>query len=182
MPRLSISQKRSTKRLERSGSGDILVYVHGYKNSFSDAIYVAAELWHYLGRRGVAVAYSWPARTDIWGYVHDRESAQYTAGHFRRLLLNLALNTDAQRIHIVCHSTGAEVVSTALREMRLMGHGRPIEQLRQQLKLGHVVFVAPDLDLMITKKRNFGEGIHELSQTISIYTYHEDRALLFAGR
>ena len=173
---------RINAQLEQSDRRDILIFVHGYRNGFSKAVSVAAELWHYTGRQGVAIAYSWPARKDLWGYVHDRESAQYTAGHFRRFLLYLAGETRAERIHIVCHSTGAEVVSTALRELRLMGHNQPIEALKRRLKLGRVVFVAPDLDLMIAKKRNFGEQFHQLPETITVYVSREDKALNFARK
>src|SRR5262245_16905139 len=37
------------------------VYVHGFNNTFEDALYTSAELWHYLGRQGVAICYTWPA-------------------------------------------------------------------------------------------------------------------------
>ena len=37
------------------------VYIHGYNNTFEDGVLVIAELWHFLGREGVPILYSWPA-------------------------------------------------------------------------------------------------------------------------
>jgi esterase/lipase superfamily enzyme len=36
------------------------VYVHGYNNTFEDGALVIAELWHFLGRQGVPILYTWP--------------------------------------------------------------------------------------------------------------------------
>lgn len=169
-------------QLAQSRSAEIFVYVHGYNNSFEKAVCIAGELWHFLQRRGAVVAYCWPARTDLFGYIHDRESAEYTSGHFREFLLFLARDTDAQRIHIICHSTGAAVVGTALRELRLIYYWRPIEHVRRLLKLGHLVLVAPDIDLALFKARCFGEGLHLLPQSMTIYASPQDKALNFARK
>ena len=37
------------------------VYVHGYNNTFEDGVLVIAELWHFLGRQGGPILYTWPA-------------------------------------------------------------------------------------------------------------------------
>ena len=45
-------------------------------DSFEDAIFRIAELWHFLGREGVPIAYTWPAGHPglLRGYNYDRES------------------------------------------------------------------------------------------------------------
>src|SRR4029453_13693937 len=37
------------------------VYVPGYNNPFEDGVLVIPELWHFLGRQGVPILYTWPA-------------------------------------------------------------------------------------------------------------------------
>jgi esterase/lipase superfamily enzyme len=37
------------------------VYIHGFNNTFEDGALVIAELWHFLGRQGVPILYTWPA-------------------------------------------------------------------------------------------------------------------------
>src|SRR5205085_6132307 len=48
-----------SERLAQSPQKDVYVFVHGYNNSFDDALFRGAEVWHFLGRTGVPVVYSW---------------------------------------------------------------------------------------------------------------------------
>ncbi len=54
-----------------------------YGSKRSDSIDFAAsahaEIWHFLGRRGVPILYSWPAaHGGLLGYFVDRESCEFT--------------------------------------------------------------------------------------------------------
>ncbi len=53
------------------------VLIHGFNNSMEDAAFVITGLWHFLGRQGVPIIYTWPAGV---GYAYDRESGA-TVGH-----------------------------------------------------------------------------------------------------
>ena len=54
-------QQTIRERLALTARKDAYVYIHGYNNSFEDAAFVIAELWHFLGREGVPILYTWPA-------------------------------------------------------------------------------------------------------------------------
>ncbi len=43
--------------------GRVFLYVHGYNNAFDGAAGVLAQFWHFAGRRGVPVLFTWPARS-----------------------------------------------------------------------------------------------------------------------
>jgi hypothetical protein len=45
-------------KLARSRRKDVYIYVHGYRAIFENPTLVATELWHYLGYRGVFIAYA----------------------------------------------------------------------------------------------------------------------------
>jgi esterase/lipase superfamily enzyme len=64
------------------------VYVHGYNDTFEDGALVIAELWHFLGRQGVPILYTWPAGSGsgLRGYEHDRESGEFTLFHLKQFL------------------------------------------------------------------------------------------------
>ena len=168
-------------RLSRSSLKDIYIFVPGFKVDFTYPVLVAAELWHYLGYQGAFIAYSWPSRQRLRDYLTDVETTAFTAQHFRMLLIYLALNTDARRIHILCYSAGARIVSQALHELRLMGFGFPVDQLKEKLKIGQVIFAAPDIDLMLFAAR-YRDRFGDISDTISIYTNANDTALNWALR
>jgi esterase/lipase superfamily enzyme len=40
---------------------EVFIFVHGFHNDFNDAAFVMAELWHFLGRIGVPIVYTWPS-------------------------------------------------------------------------------------------------------------------------
>ena len=169
------------ERLSRSSKKEITIFVPGFKVDFAYPVLVAAELWHYMGYPGAFIAYSWPSRQRLRDYFTDVETAAFTAQHFRMLLVYLALNTDARRIHILCFSAGARIVSQALHELQLMGYGLPADRLKQKVKLGQVIFTAPDIDLMLFAAR-YRDRFGDIADRVTIYTNANDTALNWALR
>ena len=168
--------------MKATGCDEVYVYVHGYRNSFSDALDTASSLHHYNGRRGAVVAFSWPSQRHLFDYLEDRESATFAVGDFRALLVFLADHTQAQRIHIIAHSMGTFLTSNTLREMRLLGFDQSPEQLRDRFRIDNVVLVAPDIDVDVLQKRFFREGFHHVPRKMTIYTSPDDKALAWARR
>ena len=169
------------QRLARSEVKDIYIFVPGFKVDFAYPVLVAAELWHYMGYPGAFIAYSWPSRQRLRDYLVDMETTAFTAQHFRMLLIYLAINTDARHIHILSYSAGARIVSQALYELRLMGFGFPADQLKSKLKIGQVLFAAPDIDLMLFGAR-YRDRFKDIADTITIYVNANDNALNWALR
>jgi esterase/lipase superfamily enzyme len=42
-------------RMSKSNRNEVLIFIHGFNNSFDWAAVSVAKLWHFLGRRGVVV-------------------------------------------------------------------------------------------------------------------------------
>lgn len=169
-------------RLSRTQRKHAFVYVHGFNNKFEDAVFVSAELWHFLGRQGVPICYTWPAGR-AWsqkGYAHDRESGEFTVFHFKQVLRALGRCEQIEKVHILAHSRGTAVVTTALRELNIEHTYAPISA-RQALKLGNVVLAAADLDFEVVLQRLAGEHFEYLPERLTIYTSPADRALAFAA-
>jgi esterase/lipase superfamily enzyme len=142
---------------------------------------VATELWYYMGCHGAFIAYSWPSKQRLRDYFSDIEIAAFTAQHFRMLLLYLADKTEAENIHILSYSAGARIVSQALHELRLIGYGVEISELKKTLKIGQVIFTASDIDLMLFAAR-YRDGFDDIAEKITIYTNANDNALNWALR
>ena len=67
------------RRLAVTSHKEVVIYVHGFNNSFDFAASAHAEIWHFLGRRGVPILYSWPAaHGGLLAYFVDRESGEFT--------------------------------------------------------------------------------------------------------
>jgi len=111
-------------RLAMSQRKDVVIFIHGFNNSFDDAAARLAEVWHFFGRQGVPLLYTWPSGAGgLYGYLRDRESAEYTIFHLKQTLAMLASMPEVKRIHIIAHSLGTHVITTALREMIIERRG-----------------------------------------------------------
>jgi esterase/lipase superfamily enzyme len=179
-------EQRLNMRLAQSPRKEILLYVHGVANTFDDALFTTAELWHYLGREFVPVAYTWPAgKGGVRGYTYDRESSEFTVFHFKRFLDWLSRLLEVEGIHIIAHSRGTDVVSTGIRELLIEVLARG-EAPRERLKLRNVVLAAPDINLEVAMMRTTTEFFSVGAERLTMYTSPYDKAIglaefLFGG-
>ena len=175
-------QQLISDRLALTDRKEVFLFIHGYNNSFEQAVFRMAQLWHFLGRQGVAVAYSWPAGHPglLRGYTYDRESGEFSVLHLRNFLRAVASCPDLEKLHIVAHSRGTDVLMTALRELHIQfkaaGH-----DMRGQLKLGNVVLAAADLDWEVTIQRISAERLVVVPERFTIYLSDDDKALGLSG-
>lgn len=175
------------ERLATAPRNEVILFVHGIKNSFDDSLYATAELWHYLGREFVPIAYSWPAgqKGMLRGYTYDRESSEFTVFHFKRLLEFLADFPEVEGIHVISHSRGTDVVFTAIRELTIESRARGENSL-DRYKLRNVVIAAPDINLEVSLQRTEREGTRWAAERWTTYTSPYDKAIgmsewLFGG-
>jgi esterase/lipase superfamily enzyme len=153
--------------LARTRSRDILVFVHGYNSSFEDAAVRAAQLVADMGFDGTAVVFSWPSQGAVSGYVRDQQTARNAGWHLLRLLRDQLPRANPDRIHVIAHSMGSEVLSKA---MSLVD---PRDSLP---RLGQVVFAAPDVDARIFA-REILPIVRQRAQGVTLYASSEDEAL-----
>jgi esterase/lipase superfamily enzyme len=48
-------------QLARTPRKEVYMFIHGFNVDFDGSVRTIGELWHFLGREGVPMAYSWPA-------------------------------------------------------------------------------------------------------------------------
>jgi esterase/lipase superfamily enzyme len=126
---------------QASQGRDILIYVHGYKNTFESAVLDAARLADGISFRGDTVAFSWPSRAGLLDYAYDRESAMYSRDALERLLDALMSSPGGGRVHIIAHSLGTMLTLETLRQIQA-SHGDVAAA-----KIGAIIFAAPDIDM-----------------------------------
>lgn len=188
--------------LDHSDRKEAVVFIHGYNNTFDDAVIRLAEAWHFSGRQGVPIVYTWPAGSGgLKGYAYDRESGEFTIVHLKLLLAALATNDRIERVHIVSHSRGTDVAVTTLRELHAECRGMlrtgALQSLlaekragltagpatpgglstRDVLKIETLVLAAPDLDLDVFAQRFFGENLLEAANRTVVYFSEGDQAI-----
>jgi len=176
----ALAQQMSHTRVK-----EVYIFVHGFANTFNDGATTIAQLWHFFGREGVPIAYTWPAGSGglLRGYNYDRESSEFTGYHLKQTLKLIASCPEVTKVHIIGHSRGSDVVATAIRELHLeiAGTGGDHATTRSALKLGTVVLAAPDLDLDVTFQRLSTARLGRVPERIAMYVQPNDKALSLAN-
>jgi len=170
------------RRLALTPRKEVFVYVHGFNNTFEDAVFAMSEFWHFLGREGVPIVYTWPAGyPGVFGYTYDRESREFTVFHLKRMLLAMSGFPEVERIHLIAHSRGTDVTLAALRELTIWAWASGLDP-EVQLKLHNLVLAAPDMDVQVFEQRMLAEHIAFSAHRVTIYASPNDKAIGYAER
>jgi esterase/lipase superfamily enzyme len=166
------------RRLALTPYKGVFIYVHGFNTTFDYAAAVVAEFWHFGGRLGVPILYSWPAGSPglLRAYTHDRESSQFTIHHLKQFIRAVASISEVQRIHVIAHSRGTGVAANALHELLIEDRAAG-RDLRQSLRIGEVILASPDLDLGIFFQRFVASRFYQVAEHITVYCSQKDKAL-----
>ena len=76
-------------RLAKTERKEVVVFIHGYNNSFADAANAMGSICHLLGGDFVCVLLTWPAggsRGAFMGYNVDRESGEFAVADMRKAI------------------------------------------------------------------------------------------------
>ncbi len=171
-------QEEIQNRLALTSRKEAYIYIHGYHSPFEDSSFVIAQLWHFLGRKGVPIAYSWPAGSPgiFRGYQYDRESGEFTIYHLKEFLRILSSCPNLEKIHIVAHSRGTDVIASALRELFIEARAAGIDPARK-FKIGNLILAAPDLDIEVVVQRFAAERFYLGLERMTIYVSKNDKAI-----
>ena len=167
------------ERLALTPNKEVTVFIHGTGSRFDDPMYVMAGLWHFIGRRGVPLVYTWPAGggTDpLRSYNYDRESSEFTVYHLKELLRLLASCPGVEKIHVLAHSRGADTALAALRELHIEIQASGGDT-RSVLKIGCFVLAAADMDLEVSTQRVSAEHLMRIPEQMVLYVSPVDPQL-----
>ena len=150
-------QAEIERRLALSPRKEMVLYIHGVANTFTDAALTMGEMCHYLGREFVCGIFTWPAGGKegiLFGYQQDYESSSFAVEHLRKAIRTIADTPGLKRLHILAHSRGTDVLATALSELSFEAYMQQ-STLPQRFKLGNIVLLAPDLDVDVAPAKVF---------------------------
>jgi esterase/lipase superfamily enzyme len=162
---------------------DVLLYIHGYDNTFEDALLRAAQLQLDLDFPGKTVAFSWPSLGKEVAYADDdpeqgrlayRDDLQAADASVEALvetLQTLAPAGRGRRIHVVAHSMGNRILLGALRQLAASGQAPLIDQL---------VMAAPDV--AVKELAEAEPALAQLAGRTTIYCSQKDIALMVSSR
>lgn len=180
-------------QLQQSPTKEVVLYVHGFNETFATAAYTMAEICHYLGREHVCGIFTWPASASgnfLTSYNTTAESAIYAVSHLAKTIRMLAQTPGVKSLHILAHSRGAAVMLNSLRELGIETFAAGIEPA-VALKIDNIVWIAPDIDDDVARQQLdvFGSNPDMITRwphdrvpalldgRMTVYSSPEDKAL-----
>ena len=151
---------------------DIMIFIHGFNNTFGDAIRRTAQLTYDLKFKGIPMTYSWPSQgSGASTYMQDEASVQYTTPHLVSFLSEVIKNKGSANIHIIGHSMGTRALTNALKEISYIYPGKHVFK--------NIILAAPDIDRDVFQV-NLLPYIKKTTDMITLYASSDDSALKFS--
>ena len=122
------------------GQRSLLVFIHGFNNTTSDAILRLSQFVEDTGFQGVPVLFTWASAASPTRYVYDLNSALIARGKLGEMAELLA-RTDAESVDILGHSMGGFLTMEGLVEAQQRG------TLGNRRLIDHIMLASPDIDI-----------------------------------
>ena len=167
--RQDLSEGDFTAAAARSvgSDGSVEVYVHGYNNSFQEALYREAQMITDSGLDS-PIMFSWPSQASVVGYVADKDAVLYSRHDLETVVKALSSANKVKRIVLFGHSMGGFLVMEVVRQLKLEHREDVIAKLQ-------VVLASPDIDLDVFKSQM--KEIGKLPSPLTLLISKDDRAL-----
>lgn len=159
-----------SRLLGQSREKEALIFVHGFNNTYEDAVYRYAQILHDSGASAdvAPILFTWPSKGKISAYNYDRDSANYSRDALEALLRDLNADPQVKTITVLAHSMGNWVTLEALRQMAIRD-GR----VAPEVKL--VMLADADVDVDIARQQIATLG--PLRPHLVLFVSENDRAL-----
>ncbi|MEM9288182.1 MAG: alpha/beta hydrolase [Pseudomonadota bacterium] len=152
----------------QESAGRLLIFVHGYRVRFADAVFRLSQIVHDSGIKAAPVLFTWPSRGELLSYFYDRESANFSRDALELVIAEAVARDSVSEIVILAHSMGSWLTMEALRQTSIR-NGALSPKIRD------VILASPDLDLDVFDQQMTAIG--EKRPHFSFIVSSDDRAL-----
>jgi esterase/lipase superfamily enzyme len=159
-------------RKHRNSKRQVLIFVHGFNNTYADAVFRFAQIVHDSGTDAAPILFTWPSRGRAFDYLYDKESANYSRRALEDLILQAAKSPDVQDVTILAHSMGGWLAAEALRGVAMREKSIPA-------KVKNVILASPDIDIDVFRRQFVEMGLRR--PHFAILTSTRDKALEVSG-
>ncbi|MEO9599675.1 alpha/beta hydrolase [Parasphingorhabdus sp.] len=159
----------------KAADGRVLLYVHGYRETFFSTSRDTAQIVRLAGFTGPAIQYSWPSQGALLKYPVDETNMYWDERNFRKFLMQLAQLPSTKEIVLVSHSLGARLVIPS------------VEYVDENVSDGdasvisNIILVSPDVDTQDFERDIAEEILSDRrvrnDRRITVYASLKDRAL-----
>jgi esterase/lipase superfamily enzyme len=122
------------------GDRKILLFIHGFNNTTSDAVLRLSQFVEDTGYKGVPVLFTWASAARAPRYVYDLNSALVARSMIDDMAAVLA-KTNAQEVNIFAHSMGAFLTMEGFSAAAQRGN------LSSKTRISTIMLASPDIDI-----------------------------------
>jgi esterase/lipase superfamily enzyme len=151
-----------------SGTGSIVVFVHGYNYSFERSCLMVTPLQRALGNNSTLLLLSWPADGNPASYIPDQVDVEWSVPFLADVIAELSYHFGAGHVDILAHSLGSRGVIYALERIRAERGGKAV--------IDQLVLLAPDFDAQTFA--GFLPRLRTLAGRITLYASSNDAPLM----
>lgn len=157
--------------------GDIVIFIHGFNTSFSNAAIRGAQLAHDTNFDGEVVLYSWPSNENPLTYHRDKDRARENFNLFSDFLMKIVHNNTNNRIHIVAHSMGTYILMNSLAIIQKEIIEVQNDAADYPYLFDQIILAAPDIE-KDDYHRKFSEyKFSNVANRITLYSSENDHVL-----
>lgn len=167
---IRVAMNNVNRALQSSRDPDLLIFVHGARNTFYRALGQASQYRHFTERNTVVLAFAWPSTGTLWRYGSDVKRARQSARQLADLLELLGRHSTARKINILGYSLGGVVVSNALALLREDHADETGESLIDRLRIEEVYYAAADVDTseFTRQLKAYNDMVGRVSMTVNL--------------
>jgi esterase/lipase superfamily enzyme len=122
------------------GNRKILVFIHGFNNTASEAVLRLSQFVEDTGYKGVPVLFTWASAAKGTRYVYDLNSVLVARSKLKNIA-NILNETRAERFDIFAHSMGTFLTMEGLIKQHEAG------LLDKRTRIDHIILASPDIDI-----------------------------------
>lgn len=167
-----VNSLRAELAARPAGQRSVLVYVHGYFVSFAEGLFRTAQVARDLNIRHLPLHFAWPSAPTPLGYADDRDSVLASRDDLEATLDAIA-RAGAERIVILGHSLGSQLVTETLRQISISGRS---DLMR---RIDGVFLVSPDIGLNVFRSEI--ARVPDLPDPFVVFASRRDRVLAISS-
>ena len=158
-----------------STDGRVLLYVHGYRETFFTSSRDTAQIARLTNFTGPVIQYSWPSQGQLLKYTVDETNMYWDERNFRKFLTKLAQQSWTKEIVLVSHSLGARLILPAVEFVDRNSSNA------DSSNISNIILASPDVDRQ-DFERDIAEEILSARRVnndrrITVYASAKDSAL-----
>ena len=121
-------QAEVARRLAAAKRKEVVVFIHGYNNTFDSAAAATSDICRTLSSEFVCIVLTWPAGGSgvLAGYNIDRESGEFAVADLKRTIRIISQTRGLERLHLIAHSRGTDVLLSALQQLGIEVLRKPL--------------------------------------------------------